>query len=258
MKLLTKITINEGLKELTQDQKKNLANHLEKLQSNGHPDRIRNSLIEIRRDFGIDLLPWNSQLTLQPKISEVLGTLDISPRAMIVSCGKDSKPLAPRIKDLKIQSEDAAAAAKARRLEEKEQKRLAEETKCKIKIEFERQKYLEALGSVERIVGTIFRSEEIYKISFDFHLMCIDQNYNINNITTIEVINKHPEICNHIYSLVYKYLFYVDDTPNIQNLLNLFGTNACKIQELNASLLIKELPDFLTKIIINNTLKILG
>jgi hypothetical protein len=250
MAQLTKVSIKEAIGTLTPDQQYILTQRLERLKSISHPDEIRSSLMETRENFGIDLLPWNSQLTRESKINEALQILDVSPRAMVVSCGKDSKPTAPRIKDLRIQSEDAAVAAKAKRLKVKEQKRIDNERNLKAKQENERTKYLEMLGGVVQTNTLLHKIKEIYNQSLEFQLMCIDKGYSVNNTTTEEIIDKHPEEYDKIFNTIYEHLFFVNGKLNTKHLASFFGGDIYVLKGLNINLLPIELPDLLTKTVI--------
>jgi hypothetical protein len=255
MAQLTEVSIKEAIDTLTPDQQYILTQRLERLKSISNPDEIRNLLIETRKDFGIDLLLWNSQLTRESKINEALKILDVSPRAIMVRCRANSEPPLPTIKPLNLQSKEDVAKARevrlARRNQKSESKKLEWETKQRLE---RHNKYLEMLGGSEKIFETMLDVKEIHNAFFELRSFCIDEQYNINNITTMEITIKNPETCNKIYNSVYDHLFNVNGKPGITNLTNLFGRNSNKISELDAGFLISELPDLITKIIIAFTL----
>jgi hypothetical protein len=255
MAQLTEVSIKEAIDTLTPNQQYILAKQLERLKALSHPDEIRSSLIETRKDFGIDLLPWNSQLTRESKINEALQILDVSPRAMIIRCRTNYEPRVPTIKPLKLQSIEDIAKAKEMRLARKNQKVETKKLELETKQRLERHnKYLGMLGGSEKIFETMLGVKKIHAAFFELRSLCVDEQYNINNTTTMEITIKNPETCNKIYSSVYDHLFYVNGKPGISNLTNLFGRNSNNISELDARFLISELPDLITKIIIAFTL----
>jgi hypothetical protein len=238
------MTQNIGLLEemviaLTPDQQQSLERSLQGLELE-NPDNIRLELLKVRSELGIDLTPWNTSLSLQPKINEVLSVLSSTDKSTtLINCNKKPKEPRPAVrrKPLRILTTEEAAKAKADRIiKEREQEYVK---RCDT--------YSKLLGSYEKVVNLMLSIPEIAEKSNALYYICLDKRLNTNNITVSEIVNNYRDSCNDIYNSIYRYAFYYNGEPSIYGLEVLVDGNIEKVKKLDCELLLTELPRLLTQ-----------
>jgi hypothetical protein len=235
-------TAEELIESLTLDQIISLRNILETLLSEHNQDNIREKLISIRDELDFDLTSWNTSLTLKPKIQEVLDILAGCDTSVIaINCNKSDSKMKPakNNKRFKNLSREFAAKQRLKRLSQKEQKEKEEE-------ERRNREYLGLLESIEKGLEILLGIPEILEKVEILYQTCITNGYDADNITVLEVTNRHFNQCNDIYCSIYFYLFGRNGSPSAEGFRTLIGDRIQTALKMNHGMLLKEFPASLT------------